>query len=53
MKDWKKQNVAPAFKKESKDESGNYRLISLILVHGKTLESVMTDSIVNHLVTAV
>ena len=47
--DWKRQNIAPIFKKGSKNVPGNYRPISLTSVPGKILESIITDNIVKHL----
>ena len=49
VKDWKLQNIAPIFKKGSKNEPGNYRPISLTSVPGKMLESIIVDNMVDHL----
>ena len=49
VKDWKLQNIAPIFKKGSKNEPGNYRPISLTSVPGKILESIIVDDMVDHL----
>ena len=49
VKDWKLQNIAPIFKKGSKNEPGNYRPISLTSVPGKIVESIVVDSIRSHL----
>ena len=51
VNDWKDQNIAPVFKKRSKDEPGIYRPVILTSVPRKILESVMRDSIVSHLET--
>ena len=47
--DWKLANVAPIFKKGSKDSPGNYRPISLTSIIGKILESIIADKIIDHL----
>ena len=51
--DWKTANVRPIFKKGSRKEAGNYRPVSLTsqICRPKLLESVVRDSIVNHLET--
>lgn len=41
---WGKTTVAPIFKKGKKDNLGNYRPISLILVPGKIFEQVSLAS---------
>ena len=46
---WKTANVCPIFKKGSKTEPGNYRPVSLTCVICKVMESVIRDSIVEHL----
>ena len=47
--DWKDANVTPIFKKGSKGSPGNYRPVSLTCVLCKVMESLIRDSIVNHL----
>lgn len=42
--DWRRTTVAPIFKKGKKDNPGNYRLVSLILVSGKILDQVSLTS---------
>ena len=51
VKDWREQNIAPVFKKGSKDEPGSYRPISLLSLPGKMLESITANSVVSHLDT--
>ena len=46
---WKTANVCPIFKKGSKTDPGNYRPVSLTCVICKVMESVLRDSIVEHL----
>ena len=46
---WKSANVCPIFKKGSKTDPGNYRPVSLTSVLCKVMESVLRDSIVEHL----
>ena len=47
--DWKAANITPIFKKGSKFECGNYRPVSLTSVICRVMESVIRDSIVDHL----
>ena len=47
--EWKKANITPIFKKGSKGSPGNYRPVSLICVLCKVMESLLKDSIVDHL----
>lgn len=49
VSDWKLQNIAPLFKKGSKDKPGNHRPVSLTSVPGKMLESIITEDIIKHL----
>ena len=48
-KDWGKAYVTPIFKKGSKTDPNNYRLVSLTSVACKMMESVMRDAITSHL----
>ena len=45
----KKGNITPIFKKGSKGSPGNYRPVSLTCVLCKVMESLLRDSIVDHL----
>jgi ribonuclease P/MRP protein subunit RPP40 len=47
--DWKKANVTAMYKKGRRETAGNYRPVSLTSHVGKVLESIIPDSIVNHL----
>ena len=47
--DWKLANVTPIFKKGSKGDPANYRPVSLTSVCCKVMESIIRDSIVDHL----
>ena len=46
--DWKSAEVTAIFKKGSKSEPGNYRLVSLTCIACKVLESIIRDVIVSH-----
>ena len=46
---WKKANVVPIHKKDSKSCKTNYRPISLLPVFGKLFEKIIFDSIYGHL----
>ncbi|KAK4810796.1 hypothetical protein QYF61_008768 [Mycteria americana] len=43
--DWRKANVAPVFRKDKKDDPGNYRLVNLTSVPGKITEQVLLEHI--------
>ena len=47
--DWKKADVSATFKKGDKENSGNYRPISLTSQVCKVFEFMLRDSIVGHL----
>ena len=47
--DWRVANVSPIFKKGGREKTGNYRPVSLTLVLGKLLESIIKDFITRHL----
>ena len=47
--EWKWANVTPIYKKGSKGLPGNYRPVSLTCILCKVMESVIRDSIVEHL----
>uniref|UniRef100_A0A8C5M941 Reverse transcriptase domain-containing protein n=1 Tax=Leptobrachium leishanense TaxID=445787 RepID=A0A8C5M941_9ANUR len=49
--DWKLTNVVPIHKKGSREESGNYRPVSLTSVVGKLMETMLKERIVDHLKT--
>jgi hypothetical protein len=48
--DWRRANVTPLFKKGSKFVPGNYRPVSLTSVVCKTMERMVKDALVKHLV---
>ena len=48
-KDWKLGHITPIFKKGAKGDPGNYRPISLTCVACKLMESIVKDSILEHL----
>ena len=45
---WKIAKLTPIFKKDDATEIGNYRLISLLSIPSKILESEVNDSLVDH-----
>lgn len=47
--DWKLANVVPIHKKGSREESSNYRPVSLTSIVGKLMETLLKDRIVEHL----
>ena len=46
---WKKAIIAAIYKKGKKSEPGNYRPVSLTSVISKIMESIVRDTIVEHL----
>jgi len=46
--DRKKANVTPAFKKGKKEDTENYRWVSLTLIPGKVMEHLILETISRH-----
>ena len=46
-KDWKKSNIVPIYKKESKNLITNYRLISLLPIFSKVFERLVFNALFN------
>ncbi|KFP25232.1 hypothetical protein N325_10916, partial [Colius striatus] len=47
--DWRKANVTPVFKKGRKDNSGNYRLVSITSIPGKAMEQLILNVVTKHM----
>jgi len=45
-KDWRESNVTPIFKKDKKEDPGNYRLVSLTSIPGKVMKQLILEVIV-------
>ncbi|KFQ34065.1 hypothetical protein N332_01536, partial [Mesitornis unicolor] len=47
--DWRLANVMPIYKKDQKEDPGNYRPVSLTSVSGKVIKQIILSAITRHM----